>query len=430
MGAEERDAAGIFALARARGARVSEVLLAERTGHVAEAHRGRLLRSEPISSKSCVVRCWDERGAEGEASGPWEEASLVVDRAWAACAQARPGESEAPPDPSRVRLLKLGIDDRRFGALTVGDREEVLMEAEKAARNSDRRFRTEVFRYADERVRRTFASSRGGAVEEWSTSFALSGAVGWSAEPESLPVREVLSGRTFSSVAAIPMGAMLLERATALTGTAVRGEGPVRAWIPPRVVARWVDALAVACAQGCPWVAPYGSRWLNEAFTLIDDGTTSGALNAASFDDRGSPPSPVVLVRDGVRQTAYVVPGAARPRGVRLTGHAWGGRWRANALGVRPGSRSMAVILGVTEGPVLMVDDAEGSVDPQTGFFRGRLNGLWVEGGEPRGVVRNAVAEGLLSELCGAYTEISADSDRTGPVDAPGLLTSSLRVVR
>jgi predicted Zn-dependent protease len=407
-----------------------ELLAEEASGHALSVRRGRLLRTDPSVRQRVVGRVWLDGGRCGaDEGGSLADVEDILQRAAERAALAPEDPLAGPVEDVRVRTRGLGTDDRRYAMLEHADHADVLLGAERAARAVDRRITTGEFRYRDEREHRVYVSTRGVALEEHTTTFAASGVVFAEEEHESLRLEAAVEGRSFSSIASLPFGAMVARRLVNLLRPGPALSGPTRVLFPPHVSA----ALFARIAEVFGWKdpresflgkAPAGEPVAHRKLHLVDDGGMVGALRTHAFDDRGAPPVALTLLREGVLDARYLDVEQARRADLSPTGHHFGGRLRPSNLALRQGTRSMSALLSEhSEVDTLMVEHMEdpGALDLFTGQLSTRVSGVMRRGHDDLGAVRGVVIEGNLTDILPQLVDIASDTDRIGHVDAPGM---------
>lgn len=422
--------------ARKLGARGVELLYESSAGVEIDVVRGRAGEERPTGSESLTVRVWLDGGRGAERAGPAADFDALVERALADAASAAPDPHGGPIGRQQAVSGGLGIDDRRFEAVEAEDREEVLVEAERSVKAVDRRLTASGFRYRDQRTVRRFASSRGVNLEEWSTLYEAEGTVVGAVGGEEVALSGRIASRTFASAASLPFGTLLARRVMDLLQPAVPLQGEVRVLLPPlstgRLFGRLADHFDARTFEpgGGFFLQPRadGAPVVDPRLHLIDDGTLPGGLRTSSFDDRGVPPVPLTLLREGRVDGRFVDPERAHALDARPTGHVRGGVQRPSNLALRSGTRSMSATLSDLGGVVLVVDDLPdlSGLDPATGRLRVRVDGVVRRGHEVLGAVRGRWLEGDLSVALNRVVEVCSDTDRHGHVDAPGLVLDGL----
>lgn len=388
--------------------------------------RGRVTRTERSSCSTAVVRVWMDDGRSGTATGTLESGDLV-DRALEAAAVGAPCRWAGPT--TRLGFLTgLGIEDRRYDAITDEDRVDSLSVAERAVRTADRRARSEGFAYQDRRVRRQYASSRGIQAEETSTLFRATGTVAVDDDHGRVIVEDGIWSRSFSSIASLPFGSDLAVRAGELVGPEPAEPANLRAILPSRTCA-WLFAelaktftVASIAAGACPLT----DRPASSQLSLLDDGCQPGSLGTRMFDDEGVPPSPVPLLREGRVNGRYVDVETARAMDLRPSGHRLDGAFVPSNLIVRPGSRPVSAIVADSDVPVFVVDHATDAslVDGQ---LSARLHGAIWRRGRREAALRDRLVRGDVGDVLSHIVEIAADAERIGAVDSPPIVVDGLR---
>lgn len=408
----------LFEQAKAAGARGAEALRTQR-----EALEQAGSRSKPTTSReeSWVVRVWREGGRAGV--GRASTAAKAVTAALAQSVDAPLDAAAGPADKMPLTPGTLGIDDRRHATLSEEDRAEVTQLAERTLGQGGVQLLW--LRYRHERVTRSWASTRGIAAIESGTRYSLEA----EASLGTVHATHHIASRHFSDVASLPFGQDLRKRLEGLARTAVRPSGSLPWVLEPRVSTELARALAPlfaheAVAHGNALAAWVGKRLTNVLHINDDAGLASG-LYSHSFDDRGVPPIPVPILREGRVGSLYYDVEDARRQGLRPTGHVRDERIQPSNLIIRPGARTRNVIL--TELKTWVAPDRLPPLDPKTGRFEGPVPFVVVEDGERRGAFTGQLSLGL-DQVLGAVSEVASDQERTCEVDAPTLVLSALPI--
>jgi predicted Zn-dependent protease len=165
---------------------------------------------------------------------------------------------------------------------------------------------------------------------------------------------------------------------------------------------------------------------------LIDDGTLPGGLRTRSFDDRGSVPIPIVLVREGHVVGELVGPEVAHALDGPPTGHVTGDALSPSNLALRAGGRSINAALSDLGGVTLQVDDLGDlqSVDPAIGLLDVPIDAGVLKSNRVIGSVRGARLQADLRAVLGKLVEVCSDTDRIGHVDAPAMIAEGFVLVQ
>lgn len=419
----------LLAEARSAGAQWSEVVLAETTTRIATNRRDPCKVLGPEVAASLRVGLEDGRVGRIARANPAEsDAAGMAGRALAEAKRAEPDPFDLPAEKMDLLAQGLQIADPRLSRLEDGDRRDVLSYNEDAARTLGRGVQVVGFQYEEILHRRLISTSRGQDGLETGSRFRLRGSVRPSGQP-GLEISGVVESRRFADVASVPMGTEIGRRALALAGPATWPERPLPLVLEPRVLARLLPL--VATAFDADLVAAGRSFVRSDALTavqaigstklhIVDDASLPGALETRAFDDRGVPPMPLPLIREGTLGALYRSPRSARRHGTRPTGHtlADGGAW-PGTLVVRPGGRSRNMMFPDV-GRYLVIDeilDLSG-LNLATGALSLPVRVGLGELGHVLGGLGMARLETTLSALFGAIQEMASDTERHGSVDA------------
>ncbi len=156
-----------------------------------------------------------------------------------------------------------------------------------------------------------------------------------------------------------------------------------------------------------------GEKLFAANLTLVDDPRNSTRPNARGFDDEGTPCAQYPIIEKGVLRHYYFDLNYAEKLGVLPSGHgyrtaAWGGDAIANKprpaleyLGLAPGRRTFDELLRSVDRGVLVAGalGAHSGNIPNGDFSFGLAPGIYVEGGEIRGVLEEAMVAGNIYEV-------------------------------
>lgn len=355
------------------------------------------------------VSLWKE-GSHGCGVAPSKEQALALAMQDSRASNALSG----PAEKMMIRSAGTGIDDRRHEGIGDTDRSEVLHLAERALAGLPMRSQMV---YRQERTWRSFVNSRGVEAEEFGTTYELYAEL--TVEGRTLSHR--IASRRFSDIASLPFGTELRRRVEPLLRR-MSAVPTLPVVLEPRVVASLFRNLAPAftadaIAQGSSFLKDHlGKAIGSPIFHLTDDAGMVGGLYTTAFDDRGVPPIPVTLLKEGVVTGLYHDPESARAAGLRPTGHCREGLLRPTNLILRPGARTRNVTLGEL-GSYLMLDQCP-PMDQGSGEVSGPLDLVVVERGEKKGSIRRDF-RAHITKVLRAIQEVVSDQERSCEVDAP-----------
>lgn len=426
------DLASLVDVALAQGAKGAEVVARRSQGWKLRLAGKGTPTSEETADEELVVRVWVEAGRTGIQRGRLDQGEELVGQALASTFESPEDSYAGPVEKLGTLPSGLSILDRRHPNLELNDRVDALQDVVHQA-SADRRFQPGVFEYEDSLMWRAVANSRGVEFEEQSSRFHIGGTL----TGGGLTIHDFVTSRAFSSVASLPLGTRMIQRADALLADG-RGlpKGPVRVVLPPLPVARILMAigdqfLPDVLASGSFMFRDLGdSRSISPQIHVVDDGQLPGGLRSRGFDDRGSFPMPLLLLREGVVAGRFLTPERARRLKTRPTGHVWGDEVHSNNLIMRGGTRSINALLTELGGPSLMIDDLPdlSGLDLKTGDFEVTVNGVVMEANHPVGAMRGVVLRGNLVTLLSNVVEICNNTDRIAHIDAASMIADGLEL--
>ncbi|MFT4623430.1 MAG: PmbA protein [Myxococcota bacterium] len=428
----EHDRDQCLEAARLRGALGCEYLRTASSGIQFEVDRGRERKVEQISTDDVTIRLWLDGGREGLASGPFASSAALVDAAVSAAESAEMDRFAGPVEQLNRPPRGLGIDDRRYGALEMEDRVDVVSGIERSVRAVDRRLVPSGVTWRDSRTFRLFGSTRGVAAQEWSTLFEGEVTVAGSHRGDNVVASSSVASRSFASLASVPYGANLARRVAAvLVDGRSLNPGPVRVVLAPTATARLFERIAEAfdhatVSSGGNFLVRDGRMvQVHPRIHLLDDGQAPAGLRSHAFDDRGCVPRPITLIKEGVLDERLLDPRTARSVERHPTGHMFGTGLRPGNLSIRGGTRSINAITSELGGIMLFLEhlpDLSDAVDLRTGELDCVVSGVVRDGKESVGAVRNRRLTGNLAQALTDLVQVCSDTDRVRHVDAPGMI--------
>lgn len=407
--------------ARAAGAVAAEALHTAIEGAGFDLTSGRRIQLKRHRSQRVqgLVYLEDGRHAAFAVDGAPADAREVMLAAVDRAAAATPDPDAAPADRYPIALRGLGVEDPRYGHITDEDREELVQCNRESCAEVPGVECTRVS-YQEQRRVRTFGSSRGVEASAADTGYTVIVEARDSTTGRRLS--QHAAARSFANVGSLPYGVDLARRLQDLREAVRLPPGEPALVLETRAMAALLAALAPAFSaplvrQGGSFLArDLGARIGHSRVHLIDDGGLPGALLSRHFDDRGVPPMPVPILREGLVGGLYHDPESARQAGVRPTGHVVGDALTPSNLILRAGNRSRTQMLG--EVPLAVAfDQLSGGLDLRTGELDFVGPGLVLERGQRRGVVPEVRLRGSVIELLNRVAEVASDQDRHGAVD-------------
>lgn len=422
--------------ARRLGARGAEVLLVDHDA-LTLVTNGRTSPDRRRDAGTVLhVRCWAEGGRRGEASGAPGDGLALLRHAATVAAEAPEDPFGGPLRRSSLPARGLGIDDQRHDQITDADRLEVVVTNQRAAARAQHRVRLGPFGYHEARVIRRFANNHGVNLEAAHTTYEAWGSLVLPSAEGDVHLADHIAGRAFASIACLPYGAVLAQRADALAAEGPALDGPVRVLLPPRATGALMAWLAPmfavdALERGGTFVArSQGEPLFHRRLHLVDDGSLPGGLRTRGFDDRGVIPVPLTLLREGRVAARLLDPESARRLDTRPTGHCWPGGLEPTNLQLNGGARSINAWLGEQDQQVFEVDDLPdlSGIDPDTGDLDLVVHGRLHDRHTVLGARRHVRLRGNLLTALNQVHGVASDTDRINHVDAPGIFLDGLSV--
>jgi PmbA protein len=182
-----------------------------------------------------------------------------------------------------------------------------------------------------------------------------------------------------------------------------------------------------------------GKKVISRKINMIDSGLLPGRLGSSPVDGEGVPVTKKAAVREGVLQTYLYNTYTARKDGTVSTGNA-ARRGFSSLPGVGVTNLFMeaaskedvlpANALYEAVGSGLYVVDAMGvhTANPISGEFSFGVTGIWIEKGELKYPVKEAVISGNILDLFGKVRALGDDLRFYGNIGGPSLLISDVDI--
>jgi PmbA protein len=340
----------------------------------------------------------------------------LVARALAHAAAADADEDAVLADPPE-RYEKVELHDPRLEDLSVEDKINLAMSAERAALDYDPRVKlVEDTIYADGDAQVALVSSRGvrGTYRE-SDCYVFLYVLAEQDEAVETGIAYAV-GRDPADLDATGCGREAATRACRLLGAkpcpSFRGTAVLEPYVAASVLTVLGAALtADAVQKGRSLFAQLeGDDVASPLVTLVDDGVHPDGLASAPFDGEGTPCGRTRVIADGVLQGFLYDVRTGHKAGRPSTGNGHRGSYQStpsvqpsNLVLQGPSTAVEDIIAGVENG--VLVTDAVGvhsGANPVSGEFSVGISGLLIEGGRLTRPLREVTLAGdLLSMLRG-----------------------------
>lgn len=355
-------------------------------------------------------------GRQGYAS-----TAVVTDEGLATALEAARGNAEvATPDPAN------GLADpappaeagdlvaEGFHDVSVGERIQLALELEEAARGTDERVRgVETIRYADGWTEVALVSTRGLSLTQTRTD-AYAVALVLAGEGEATQTGFGISlGRGPHELDVQAAGREAATKAVRLLGARKPRSRRSAVVFDPYVTAQFLGVLsqaldAEAVLKGRSLLGERrGQQIAAPGVTLVDDGVYPDAPGTAAWDGEGVPQQRTPVVADGRLEQFLHSTWTARRMGARSTGNAQRGSFKhspsvaATNLFLEPGGRGAGEVVAVVDDGVYVQDvmGLHSGANPVSGEFSVSFTGLRIRGGELADPIREAAVSSTILDV-------------------------------
>jgi PmbA protein len=182
-----------------------------------------------------------------------------------------------------------------------------------------------------------------------------------------------------------------------------------------------------------------GQKVCNEKFNVIDNGIFNRMLGSRPFDDEGVPTQNKMLIENGILKTFLYNTYTARKDGVQSTGNAIRGGFHnppsvsptnlyIEASDAEPVQDFMNLVKNTNKGIYVFETMGMHTANPISGEFSVGVSGLWIEKGEFKHPVKEAVISGNILELFNKIILIGDDLRFYGNIGSPPLLIEGIDI--
>ncbi len=422
--------------ARALGADLAEVFLKASRNMTAEVRGGEVDALQSSVEFGYSLRVIRDKRLGFSFSNNADDADSVIERSVEASRWTEQDDYLDLPEPDAHQPLK--VFDPAIEALSEDEAVAKALAVEAAALKTDRRIR---------KVRKAsiscstgdvlIANSKGLRKEYSSSACAAQITVAAEEDGKSQMGWDFDGGRFLGDIDFEAVGRKAADRALCLLGARKIEASKAAVVLDDSVAVEFLGIFSSLLSsefvqKGKSLLAgKKGERVVSPLISVVDDGLMERRLGSRPFDGEGVPAFRNNLIEEGVLRGYMYNIHTARKEGVRSTGNA-----------ARPGSSSLpsvgpSVLYIAAAGSVtskknllampdrcLYVVDAMGihTANPVSGEFSIGVSGLWVENGEIKYPVREAVISGNILEFFGRVRAVADEPGFYGNMGSPGLL--------
>jgi PmbA protein len=347
------------------------------------------------------------------------------------------------PGPEELTRTFPDLDllDDRARSLSVEERTQLALVAEKAALDFDRRItNSEGAEFSNQLGRVIYANSHDFSGEYQGSTYGLS-VVPVAASNGSMQRDYWYSSQRKFLCLESPeaVGKKAAERALRRLGARKIKTREVPVVFDPDIAASLLRNFSSALSgyslyKGASFlIGKIGTKIASELVTVIDDGTIPAALGSKPFDGEGLPTRKKTVVEKGILQSYLLDTYSGRKLGYSSTGNA------ARSVGEPPGvaptnfylapgsSSPKEIIASVGEG--FYVTELIGfGVNPVTGDYSRGAVGIWIDKGELAYPVEEVTIAGNLKEMLLNIEMVGNDLEMRDRISAPTIKISRMTV--
>jgi PmbA protein len=182
-----------------------------------------------------------------------------------------------------------------------------------------------------------------------------------------------------------------------------------------------------------------GDMVMSNRFNIIDSGLLDRKLGSKPVDDEGVPTSHKILIEKGILNSYLYNTYTAKKDGISSTGNAVRGGFTGiptvghTNLYIEPVSKEYTndfhgLVKAVNKGLYVIETMGMHTANPISGEFSVGVSGLWIENGEIKHPVKEAVISGNILDLFKKVVMVGDDLRFYGNIGAPSLLIEEIDI--
>ncbi len=368
----------------------------------------------------------------------------VVDNALEASKYAEPDDYNGLPSYDNPSIVE--IFDRNIASISEKDALENIMKMELAALNKDTRIKKTRKASGSFSTSDTYIFNSHGLIADY-TSSACSAQIMAIAENENeSQLGWYFSGSRFlDDIDFENIGAEAAKRALDLLNAGKIAPTKGYILLDNSVAVDFLTLLATALSsesvqKGKSLLAnKVGHQVLNERVNIIDNGVLNRRLGSRPFDDEGVPTQKKVLIENGILKGFIYNTYTAKKDRVSSTGNALRGGF-SNLPSVAPTNLYIEsakneyiqdfenLIKNTRKGMYVYETMGMHTANPISGEFSVGVSGLWIENGELKQPIKEAIISGNMIDLFTKIVMIGNDLSFFGNIGSPSLLIEDIDI--
>jgi PmbA protein len=423
--------ADAVAIGRRAGADEVEAYLESSTNTRVDVSDGRLEAVTTATAQGIGMRALAGGGlgiAAGSNLDPAGRADLA-EQAVALARVATPDPARVLADPEPIRAADLDIVDQRLLGLSVDAMTDLVIRAERAAREADARVEgTHIARFGRVAGRIAVVNSRGVAATFEATTCYLSLSVVVRDGPDAERGYASVISRNLAPIDPEDIGQRAVRRALTSLGGTVLPTRRASVVMEPEVVGELLRGLAQALSgdaavkgrslfaarPGFP--SPIGTSVAAAVVDLADEGWLPGAPSTMPCDGEGVPTRRTPLIADGILsgflhnvESGWRAGAASTGNGVRASYKALPEVSTTNLV-LRPGQRdASAIIAGVEDGLYVVGTRNVGGINAVSGDYSVGASGRRIVNGELAEPISGVTLAAPMLDLLRNVQEVGSD---------------------
>ncbi len=182
-----------------------------------------------------------------------------------------------------------------------------------------------------------------------------------------------------------------------------------------------------------------GQQIFNERFNVIDNGILNRMLGSRPFDDEGVPTQSKKLIEKGILKSYIYNTYTAKKDGVYSTGNALRGGFNnlpsvaptnlyIEAITTEHTQDFMSLVKNTIKGIYVFETMGMHTANPISGEFSVGVSGLWIENGEIKQPIKEAMISGNILDLFNKIVLIGDDLRFYGNIGSPSLLIEGIDI--
>jgi PmbA protein len=435
----------ILATAKGKGATQGDLVMVESDSFFVTVRLGEVEKISQAQEKRLGLRLFFDSSSASASSSDISKQSidrLVEDTVQMARATAQDSYSGLAPAEDLARdFLDLDLLDEEARSLSVDQKIEMALEAEKSALEFDPRItNSEGGEFSNQFGRVIYVTSHGFSGEYQGSNFGHSVAPVAAQNGSMQRDYWYSSNRKFSRLESPrSVGEKAARRVLRRLGARKIKTCDVPVVFDTEMAASLLRNLSSALSgyslyKGASFlIGKLGTSIASELVTVVDDGTIPGALGSRPFDSEGLPTRKKIVLENGVLQSYLLDTYSAKKLAMTSTGNA--SRSVGEPPGVAPtnfylapGNSPPQEIIGSVKQGLYVTEMIGFGVNLVTGDYSRGAAGIWIENGELTYPVEEVTIAGNLKEMFQNIEMVGNDLELRSRISAPTIKISKMTV--